>query len=99
MLEALKNLAGLNEQCKAGHDFFNFYAREITNLLLQDESTLPASNAYELSQGKYGVVNGKDAGSLFEYSIGAGLSDSEKRRLKGLLRQNVNDLSMEVDEV
>ena len=41
----------------------------------------------------------KDVDSLFENTSGAGLSGFKKGRLKGLLRQSVNDLSMEVDEV
>lgn len=99
MSEVPGNSVGLSEECKAGPDFFSFYASEIADLLSQDENTLPASDASELPQAKYEVVNGKDAGSLFKNSIGDGLSDSKKRRLKGLLRQSVNDLSLEVDEV
>ncbi|XVF16299.1 hypothetical protein REPUB_Repub10bG0019300 [Reevesia pubescens] len=107
MSEARKNSVGSSELYKHGPDFFSFYAREIADLLSQDEHTLSTSNASALSQGKYGVVNGKeatdgsckDAASLFENSIGAGFSDFKKGRLKGLLRQSVNDLSMEVDEM
>ncbi|XP_021298964.1 uncharacterized protein LOC110427721 isoform X3 [Herrania umbratica] len=107
MSEAYRDSFGSVEQCKAGPDFFGFYAREIADLLSPNESTLSTSNASGLSQGKYGMVNGKeamdcshkDASSLFENSIGAGFSDFKKGKLKALLRQSVNDLSMEVDEV
>ncbi|XP_021298963.1 uncharacterized protein LOC110427721 isoform X2 [Herrania umbratica] len=107
MSEAYRDSFGSVEQCKAGPDFFGFYAREIADLLSPNESTLSTSNASGLSQGKYGMVNGKeamdcshkDASSLFENSIGAGFSDFKKGKLKALLRQSVNDLSMEVDEM
>ncbi|EOY02589.1 Uncharacterized protein TCM_017018 isoform 4, partial [Theobroma cacao] len=107
MSEAYRDSFGSVKQFKAGPDFFGFYAREIADLLSQNESTLSTSNASELSQGKYGMVNGKeamdcshqDASSLFENSIGAGFSDFKKGKLKALLRQSVNDLSMEVDEM
>ncbi|XWS44090.1 hypothetical protein CRYUN_Cryun15aG0015100 [Craigia yunnanensis] len=107
MSEAPRSSIGSSEQCKAEPDFFSFCAREIADLLSQDENTLATSNSSKLFQGKYGVVNGKeamdcsgkDAGSLFENSIGAGLSDFKKGRLKRLLRQSVNDLSMEADEM
>ncbi|XVE84067.1 hypothetical protein DITRI_Ditri16bG0139300 [Diplodiscus trichospermus] len=107
MSEAPRNSSGAGEQSKAGPDLFSFYAREIADLLSQDENALPTPDASELSQGKYGMVNGKKAvdcshngaGSLFENSIGDGLSDNKLGRLKGLLRLSVNDLSMEVDEM
>ncbi|XP_022741396.1 uncharacterized protein LOC111292987 [Durio zibethinus] len=107
MSEAPKNSVGSSEQRKGGPDFFSLYAREIADLLSQDEKTLPPSDASELSQGKYGVINGKEAmdcsrkcaDSPFENSIGAGLSDFKNGRLKGLLKQTVSDLSMEVDEM
>ncbi|KAL4376756.1 hypothetical protein GQ457_02G020700 [Hibiscus cannabinus] len=104
MSEAPKNSS---EQSKAGPDFFGFYACQIADFLSEDENVLSISNASELSQGKYGAVSGKDtldssckdADSLFENSIVDGLSDFKKGRLKGLLRQSVNDLSMEVSEM
>ncbi|KAE8695664.1 Detected protein of unknown function [Hibiscus syriacus] len=104
MSEAPKKLS---EQYKGGPDFFGFYACQIADLLSEDENVLSMSNASELSQGKYGAVSGKDtldcsckdADSLFQNSIVAGISDFKKGRLKGLLRQSVNDLSMEVDEM
>ncbi|KAK8593019.1 hypothetical protein V6N12_045108 [Hibiscus sabdariffa] len=104
MSEAPKNSS---EQSKAGPDFFGFYARQMADFLSEDENVLSISNASELSQGKYGAVSGKDnldcsckdADSLFENSIVDGLSDLKKGRLKGLLRQSVNDLSMEVSEM
>ncbi|XP_039009940.1 uncharacterized protein LOC120138549 [Hibiscus syriacus] len=104
MSEAPKKLS---EQYKGGPDFFGFYACQIADLLSEDENVLSMSNASELSQGKYGAVSGKDtldcsckdADSLFQNSIVAGISDFKKGRLKGLLRQSVNDLSMEVDEL
>ncbi|KAB2034168.1 hypothetical protein ERO13_D04G059400v2 [Gossypium hirsutum] len=107
MSEMPRNSDGSSEQCKAGPDFFSFYACQIADLLSEDKNTLSNSNASELSQGKYVVVNDKesmdcspkDVDSLFENSIGAELSDFKKGRLKGLLRQSVNDLSMEVDEM
>ncbi|TYH49457.1 hypothetical protein ES332_D10G138100v1, partial [Gossypium tomentosum] len=106
-LQMPRNSDGSSEQCKAGPDFFSFYACQIIDLLSEDKNTLSNSNASELSQGKYMVVNDKesmdcspkDVDSLFENNIGAELSDFKKGRLKGLLRQSVNDLSMEVDEV
>ncbi|KAG8501511.1 hypothetical protein CXB51_003801 [Gossypium anomalum] len=102
-----RNSDASSEQCKAGPDFFSFYACQIADLLSEDKNTLSYSNASELSQGKYVVVNDKesmdcspkDVDSLFENSIGAELSYFKKGRLKGLLRQSVNDLSMEVDEM
>ncbi|KHF97696.1 Homeotic female sterile [Gossypium arboreum] len=107
MSEMPRNSDGSSEQCKAGPDFFSFYACQIADLLSEDKNTLSNSNASELSQGKYVVVNDKesmdcspkDVDSLFENSIGAELSDFKKGRLKGLLRQSVNDLSMEVEEM
>ncbi|XWS32702.1 hypothetical protein CRYUN_Cryun22dG0012800 [Craigia yunnanensis] len=107
MSEAPRNSIGSSEQCKTGPDFFGFYAREIADLLSEDENILPTSNASQLSQSKNDVVNGKeamdcsrkDAGSLFENNIGAEVSDFKKGRLKGLLRQSAKDLSMEVDEM
>ncbi|XP_039047134.1 uncharacterized protein LOC120187492 isoform X2 [Hibiscus syriacus] len=104
MSEAPKKLS---KQYKAGPDLFGFYACQIADLLSEDENALAISNASELSQGKYGVVSGKDtldcsckdADSLFQNSIVAGISDFKKGRLKGLLRQSVNDLTMEVDEM
>ncbi|KAB2008850.1 hypothetical protein ERO13_D10G116100v2 [Gossypium hirsutum] len=107
MSEMPRNSDGSSKQCKAGPDFFSFYACQIADLLSEDKNTLSNSNASELSQGKYMVVNDKesmdcspkDVDSLFENNIGAELSDFKKGRLKGLLRQSVNDLSMEVDEV
>nr|KJB71541.1 hypothetical protein B456_011G128000 [Gossypium raimondii] len=107
MSEMPRNSDGSSKQCKVGPDFFSFYACQIADLLLEDKNTLSNSNASELSQGKYMVVNDKesmdcspkDVDSLFENNIGAELSDFKKGRLKGLLRQSVNDLSMEVDEV
>ncbi|KAK8275292.1 hypothetical protein V6Z12_D10G127600 [Gossypium hirsutum] len=106
MSEMPRNSDGSSKQCKAGPDFFSFYACQIADLLSEDKNTLSNSNASELSQGKYMVVNDKesmdcspkDVDSLFENNIGAELSDFKKGRLKGLLRQSVNDLSMEVDE-
>ncbi|XP_039062725.1 uncharacterized protein LOC120207304 [Hibiscus syriacus] len=97
----------LSKQYKAGPDLFGFYACQIADLLSEDENALSISNASELSQGKYGAVSGKntldcsckDADSIFQNSIVAGISDFKKGRLKGLLRQSVNDLSMEVDEM
>nr|KJB10121.1 hypothetical protein B456_001G185000 [Gossypium raimondii] len=106
-LQMPRNSDGSSEQCKAGPDFFSFYACQIADLLSEDKNTLSNSNASELSQGKYVVVNDKesmdcspkDVDSLFENNIGDKLSDFKKGRLKGLLRQSVNDISMEVDEV
>ncbi|XVE67809.1 hypothetical protein DITRI_Ditri09bG0018400 [Diplodiscus trichospermus] len=76
----------------------------LADLLSQDENTLATSTASELSQW---IVNGKepmdgsqkDADSLLENGICAGHSDFKKGRLKGLLRQSMNDHSMEVDEM
>ncbi|OMO69208.1 hypothetical protein COLO4_29198 [Corchorus olitorius] len=107
MAEAPKSSVDVGEQCKEGPDFFSFYAHEIANLLSEDEDILCNPNASELSQGKFGVANGKgamdcirkDAASLFENSIGATLSDFKKGRLRVLLRQSANDLSKEVDEM
>ena len=75
MPEAPRNSICLNEQCKAGTDFFSVYACENADLLSQSKNTLPTSNA--LSEENCGVVNGKeamdgsrkDADSLFENSI------------------------------
>ncbi|MFQ6652485.1 hypothetical protein Gotur_024323, partial [Gossypium turneri] len=82
MSEMPRNSDGSSEQCKAGLDFFSFYARKY--VVVNDKESMDCSP--------------KDVDSLFENRIGAELSDFKKGKLKGLLRQSVNDLSMEVDE-
>lgn len=108
MSEATKDLVGSSEHDKIGPDFFGYYTRLVTELLSQEEDFPPfASQSSDLSQRRSGDVRGKDviehsygtSGSLFGNSIGTGLSDFKKERLKSLLRQGVNFLSPEVDEV
>ncbi|KAH0984645.1 hypothetical protein GBA52_011822 [Prunus armeniaca] len=108
MSEATKDLVGSSEHDKIGPDFFGYYTRLVTELLSQEEDFPPfASQSSDLSQRRSGDVRGKDviehnygtSGSLFGNSIGTGLSDFKKERLKSLLRQGVNFLSPEVDEM
>ncbi|VVA17505.1 PREDICTED: bromodomain testis-specific [Prunus dulcis] len=105
---ATKDLVGSSEHDKVGPDFFGYYTRLITELLSQEEDFAPfASQSSDLSQRRSGDVSGKDviepsygtSGSLFGNSIGTGLSDFKKERLKSLLRQGVNFLLSEVDEM
>ncbi|XP_020415799.1 uncharacterized protein LOC18782825 isoform X2 [Prunus persica] len=107
-VRATKDLVGSSEHDKVGPDFFGYYTRLITELLSQEEDFAPfASQSSDLSQRRSGDVSGKDviepsygtSGSLFGNSIGTGLSDFKKKRLKSLLRQGVNFLLSEVDEM
>ncbi|KAJ0113607.1 hypothetical protein Patl1_02884 [Pistacia atlantica] len=107
MSEAPKSLAASRGHGKVGPDYFGYYACEVKELLSQDEDFLPFTvQTPEMSKRKCGEVRGQDtidgrgsgASSSFSDSIGAGLSDFKKERLKSLLRQGVFDLTPEVDE-
>lgn len=108
MSEAPKSLAASRGHGKVGPDYFGYYTCEVKELLSQDEDFLPFTvQTPEMSKRKCGKVRGQDtvddsgsgASSSFSNSIGAGLSDFKKERLKSLLRQGVFDLTPEVDEV
>ncbi|XP_048230308.1 uncharacterized protein LOC8260352 isoform X4 [Ricinus communis] len=87
---------------KAGPDYFSFYTGEVKSLLSQDEDFLPF--AAELSGNKCGegevrgnVIVEPSSGSFLS-SVGAGLSDHKKERLKSLLLQALAVLTPEADE-
>ncbi|XP_047150906.1 uncharacterized protein LOC124822872 isoform X2 [Vigna umbellata] len=92
---------------RVGPDYFGYYSSEIANLLSQDEDAFPVSDKIsELPKSKYeegrkkSLVNqGDNSSPLYTNGVGAGLSDFRKDRLKSLLRQSVNSLSSEVDEM
>ncbi|GAV88090.1 hypothetical protein CFOL_v3_31514, partial [Cephalotus follicularis] len=93
MSMASRDLVASEDNNKVGPDFFGYYRHEIVELLSQDEDLLTStSDASGLS-----ICNG--AGSLFNCSLGAGLSDFKKERLKTLLRQAVIALTPEVAEM
>lgn len=103
-----KDLVDSSENDKLGPDYFGYYTRLVTDLLSKEEDFPPfASQSSGLSQSRGVEVRGKDTiersygipGSLFGNSIGTGLSDFKKERLKSLLRQGVKVLSPEVDEM
>lgn len=103
-----KDLVDSSANDKLGPDYFGYYTRLVTDLLSKEEDFPPfASQSYGLSQSRGVELRGKDTiehsygipGSLFGNSIGTGLSDFRKERLKSLLRQGVKVLSPEVDEV
>eukprot|EP00257_Ricinus_communis_P008872 XP_002526968.2 uncharacterized protein LOC8260352 isoform X1 [Ricinus communis] len=88
---------------KAGPDYFSFYTGEVKSLLSQDEDFLPF--AAELSGNKCGegevrgnVIVEPSSGSFLS-SVGAGLSDHKKERLKSLLLQALAVLTPEADEM
>lgn len=113
MSEVSRDLGASAEPNKIGPDYFAFYAREVAELLSQDEDFLAfSSETSEVAGMMNGDVGEKDAtgsnhsgkdntflGSLFCNGIGARLSDFKKERLKALLRQSVVTLSQEVDEM
>ncbi|XP_031259914.1 uncharacterized protein LOC116123438 [Pistacia vera] len=108
MSEAPKSFAASRGHGKVGPDYFGYYTCEVKELLSQDEDFLPFTvQTPEMSKRKCGEVRGQDtidgrgsgASSSFSDSIGAGLSDFKKERLKSLLRQGVFDLTPEVDEM
>ncbi|XP_061341871.1 uncharacterized protein LOC133288180 [Gastrolobium bilobum] len=108
MSNASRSLVASNKYERAGPDYFGYYSSEVVNLLSQDEDVLPvATQTSELPENKYGegrknnIVNHNDnfSGPFYSDSIGAGLSDFKKDRLRSLLRQSVTALSLEVDEV
>lgn len=103
-----KDLVDSSANDKLGPDYFGYYTRLVTDLLSKEEDFPPfASQSYGLSQSRGVELRGKDTiehsygipGSLFGNSIGTGLSDFRKERLKSLLRQGVKVLSPEVDEM
>lgn len=108
MSEASRGMLTGAEHTNVGPDYFGYYIGKVVELLSQDDDFLPfASQSFDLSAKKCGEVIGNDttepsknvSGSLFSNSIGAGLSDLKKERLKVLLRQGVIVLSPQVDEV
>lgn len=111
MSEASKSLLASTDQDQEGPigpDYFGFYAREIMELLSQDEDPMPSiSRTSELTRKNCGGVRGRDTidtsgsgtVSSFSNSIGAGFTDFKKERLRSLLRQGVFDLAPEVDEM
>ncbi|THG23381.1 hypothetical protein TEA_006473 [Camellia sinensis var. sinensis] len=113
MSEVSRDLGASAEPNKIGPDYFAFYAREVAELLSQDEDFLAfSSETSEVAGMMNGDVGEKDAtgsnhsgkdntfsGSLFCNGVGARLSDFKKERLKALLRQSVVTLSQEVDEM
>ncbi|KAH7577273.1 hypothetical protein ACOSP7_001880 [Xanthoceras sorbifolium] len=107
MSEASKSVLGSTSPGEVGPDYFGYYTCEIAELLSQDTDFVTTSQTSELDRRKHNEVRGKDttekgcngADSLFNNSIGAGLSDFKLERLKSLLRQGVFDLTPEVDEM
>ncbi|XP_059450129.1 uncharacterized protein LOC132181083 isoform X5 [Corylus avellana] len=108
MSEASRGMLTGAEHTNVGPDYFGYYIGKVVELLSQDDDFLPfASQSFDLSAKKSGEVIGNDttepsknvSGSLFSNSIGTGLSDLKKERLKVLLRQGVIVLSPQVDEM
>lgn len=108
MSEASREMLTGAEHTNVGPDYFGYYIGQVVELLSQDDDFLPfASQTSDLSGKKSGEVIGNHtteprknvSGSLFSNSIGAGLSDFKKERLKVLLRQGVFVLSPQVDEM
>ncbi|KAK1568331.1 hypothetical protein Q3G72_023213 [Acer saccharum] len=103
MSKASKSVLGSTSPGEVGPDYFGYYACEIAELLSQDEDSVPftsqTSELYRRKRGKDTTENGCNGDSLFNNSIGTGLSDSQLERLKSLLRQGVFDLTPEVDEM
>lgn len=108
MSEASRGMLAGAEHTNVGPDYFGCYIGQVVELLSHDDDFLPfASQTSDLSGKACGEVIGNDtteprpnvSGSLFSNSIGTGLSDLKKERLKVLLRQGVIVLSPQVDEV
>ncbi|XP_015879011.1 uncharacterized protein LOC107415232 [Ziziphus jujuba] len=108
MSEDSRGLAVSPGHYKVGPDYFGYYKREVVELVSQDEDFLPlASKTSEISGGTSEKVardgkmghSKKVTGSLFCNGIRDGLSDLKRERLKALLRQSVNVLAPEVEEM
>ncbi|KAG2710480.1 hypothetical protein I3760_04G029700 [Carya illinoinensis] len=91
-----------------GPDYFGFYTQQVMELLSSDDDFLPSASQTSNSFGRKCeevIGNGSvepmknTSGSLFSNSIGAGLSDFKKERLKTLLQQGTIVLSPEFDEM
>ncbi|XP_057984242.1 uncharacterized protein LOC131168654 isoform X2 [Malania oleifera] len=114
MSEASRDLVAPAERNKVGPDHFNFSAREVAELLSQDEDFLPFVVQTTEFGGIHGEAKDRDvtkhcnnsevtngmtgSGALFSNGVGSGLSDFRRERLKALLRQSVCALTQEVDE-
>lgn len=107
MSKALKGMV-TRAKYSVGPDYFSFYTQQVMELLSSDDDFLPSASQTSNSFGRKceevlgnGLVepmkNG--SGSLFSKSIGVGLSDFKKERLKALLQQGAIVLAPEVDEV
>ncbi|XP_057984240.1 uncharacterized protein LOC131168654 isoform X1 [Malania oleifera] len=115
MSEASRDLVAPAERNKVGPDHFNFSAREVAELLSQDEDFLPFVVQTTEFGGIHGEAKDRDvtkhcnnsevtngmtgSGALFSNGVGSGLSDFRRERLKALLRQSVCALTQEVDEI
>ncbi|EPS58497.1 hypothetical protein M569_16317 [Genlisea aurea] len=96
---------------EVGPDFFCFYKSEVAELLSQDEELLPFPHQFtrfpETNQGNKSLSNSRSAQSvlhdsssaLFSNGVGALLSEYRRERLNSTLRQSVDALSHEVEEI
>ncbi|GAB2231253.1 hypothetical protein Droror1_Dr00027542 [Drosera rotundifolia] len=87
-----------------GPDLFGFFAREVADLLSQDEDILPSSIESEAGSMPIRVMdNGKVSESIvnpsFVNSLGAALPNLKRELLMALLRQIVSNFTQEVDEM
>lgn len=81
----MSGASGDSGQRQEGPDYFSYYVQALTELMSEDDKTV---NDRSLT-----------VSCLFDNCIGAGMSDYKKGRLHVLLRQGVQDLTAEVDEV
>ncbi|XP_059645257.1 uncharacterized protein LOC132286864 isoform X2 [Cornus florida] len=102
MSDASRGLGASPEHNRVEPDYFGYYKSEVADLLSQDEDFLPFSSQNSDLAGRRACdsLTDKDqSNKQFCNSVGAGLSDFKKERLKALLQQSVFVLTQEVDEI
>ncbi|XP_065878097.1 uncharacterized protein [Euphorbia lathyris] len=83
-------------------NYFTFYTCEVKELLSQNEDFLHADSkliGHRCGKVSHIVKTEPSSGSMFSNNVGAGLSNQKKESLNALLRQSVEMLTPEVDEL
>ncbi|OVA20552.1 zinc finger protein [Macleaya cordata] len=110
MADTLRGSKDHDEPEEVVPDYFRYYIREIQDLFSQNEDILSLSSQHSISSAgacakdKVDNVdihfsNVKEANALFSDGVSDGLSDFKRERLKASVKQSVDVLSQEVDEM